>query len=95
MEQRLKRNIVFADHDLATDQVFGEMHVILCRNVLIYFDRALQARVIRLFSDSLDMGGYLCLGTKESLRFSGQEETFDVINTPLRIFRKRQLLHHA
>jgi chemotaxis protein methyltransferase CheR len=95
MEQRLKRNIVFADHDLATDQVFGEMHVILCRNVLIYFDRALQARVIRLFSDSLDMGGYLCLGTKESLRFSGQEETFDVINKPLRIFRKRQLLHHA
>ncbi|KZX66288.1 MULTISPECIES: CheR family methyltransferase [unclassified Alcanivorax] len=95
MEQRLKRNIVFADHDLATDQVFGEMHVILCRNVLIYFDRALQARVIRLFSDSLDMGGYLCLGTKESLRFSGQEETFDVINTPLRIFRKRQFPHNA
>jgi chemotaxis protein methyltransferase CheR len=95
MEQRLKRNIVFADHDLATDQVFGEMHVILCRNVLIYFDRPLQERVIRLFSESLDMGGYLCLGTKESLRFSGQEDTFDVINKSLRIFRKRQFPHHA
>lgn len=95
MEQRLKRNIVFADHDLATDQVFGEMHVILCRNVLIYFNRALQERVIKLFSDSLDMGGYLCLGTKESLRFSGQEESFDVINKSLRVFRKRQFQHHA
>ncbi|ASK33848.1 CheR family methyltransferase [Alloalcanivorax mobilis] len=91
MDQRLKRNIVFADHDLATDQVFGEMHVILCRNVLIYFDRQLQGRVIQLFSESLDMGGFLCLGTKESLRFSGNEEAFEVVNKPLRIFRKTQL----
>lgn len=91
MEQRLKRNIVFADHDLATDQVFGEMHVILCRNVLIYFDRPLQQRVFKLFGESLDMGGFLCLGTKESLRFSGNEESFEVVNRPLRIFRKRQM----
>src|SRR5690606_23960007 len=49
MDQRLKRNIVFADHDLATDQVFGEMNVIVCRNVLIYFDRDLQQRVFKLF----------------------------------------------
>jgi len=95
MEQRLKRNIVFADHDLATDQVFGEMHVILCRNVLIYFDRPLQQRVFKLFGESLDMGGFLCLGTKESLRFSGNEEAFDVVNRPLRIFRKRQLRPNA
>ena len=95
MEQRLKRNIVFADHDLATDQVFGEMQVILCRNVLIYFDRALQERVIRLFNDSLDMGGFLCLGTKESLRYSGHEEAFDVVSVPLRIFRKREFIHQA
>lgn len=90
MDQRLKRNIVFADHDLATDQVFGEMHVILCRNVLIYFDRDLQERVIRLFSESLDLGGFLCLGTKESLRFSGNEEAFEVVNKSMRIFRKKQ-----
>ena len=95
MEQRLKRNIVFADHDLATDQVFGEMHMILCRNVLIYFDRELQQRVIRLFSDSLDMGGYLCLGTKESLKFSGQDDTFEPIDESLRIFRKRQFLNNV
>ena len=95
MEQRLKRNIVFADHDLATDQVFGEMHVILCRNVLIYFDRPLQQRVFKLFGESLDMGGFLCLGTKESLRFSGNEESFDVVNRSLRIFRKRQMRPNA
>ena len=95
MEQRLKRNIVFADHALATDQVFGEMHVILCRNVLIYFDRPLQQRVFKLFGESLDMGGFLCLGTKESLRFSGNEESFDVVNRSLRIFRKRQMRPNA
>ena len=86
---------MFADHDLATDQVFGEMHVILCRNVLIYFDRPLQQRVFKLFGESLDMGGFLCLGTKESLRFSGNEESFDVVNRSLRIFRKRQMRPNA
>jgi len=90
LDQRLKRNIVFADHDLVTDQVFGEMNVILCRNVLIYFDRELQQRVFRLFFDSLDMGGVLCLGTKETLRYSGLEEAFEAIDERLRIFRKRQ-----
>ena len=95
MEQRLKRNIVFADHDLATDQVFGEMHVILCRNILIYFDRPLQQRVFKLFGESLDMGGFLCLGTKETLRFGGNEESFDVVNRSLRIFRKRQMRPNA
>lgn len=91
LDQRLKRNIVFADHDLATDQVFGEMNVIVCRNVLIYFDRELQQRVFGLFSESLDLGGYLCLGTKESLRFSGCEQDFEPVVGDLKIFRKRQL----
>lgn len=92
MDQSLKRNIVFADHDLATDQVFGEMNVILCRNVLIYFDRPLQQRVFRLFHDSLDMGGVLCLGTKESLRYSGLEDEFEPIDEQQKIFRKRQMM---
>lgn len=91
MDQRLKRNIVFADHDLATDQVFGEMNVIVCRNVLIYFDRTLQERVFRLFRDSLDLGGYLCLGTKESLRFSGQDQEFEAIDQEMKIFRRKQV----
>lgn len=92
LDQRLKRNIVFADHDLATDQVFGEMNVVVCRNVLIYFDRPLQKRVFGLFRESLDMGGFLCLGTKESLRFSGCEEEFEPVVRELKIYRKKQTI---
>lgn len=88
MDPRLKKNIIFADHDLATDQVFGEMQVIFCRNVMIYFDRELQRRVFRLFYDSLDMGGALCLGSKESLRFADCADQFDVIDKAQRIYRK-------
>ena len=91
MDQRLKRNIVFADHDLATDQVFGEMNVIVCRNVLIYFDRQLQERVFNLFRDSLDLGGFLCLGTKESLKFSGGEHDFEAVDAEMKIFRRKQV----
>lgn len=89
MDPRLKRNVIFADHDLATDQVFGEMQVIFCRNVIIYFNRELQNRVFRLFHDSLDIGGTLCLGNKESLRFAECADQFDVIDKAQRIYRKR------
>ncbi len=89
MNSNLKRNLVFADHDLATDQVFGEMQVILCRNVLIYFNKVLQQRVFQLFYDSLDLGGALCLGTKESLRFATCEGGFEVVDAAQRIYRKR------
>lgn len=88
MDPSLKKNIIFADHDLATDQVFGEMQVIFCRNVMIYFNRDLQNRVFRLFYDSLDMGGTLCLGSKESLRFAECADQFDVIDKAQRIYRK-------
>lgn len=91
MDQRLKRNIVFADHDLATDQVFGEMNVIVCRNVLIYFDRPLQERVFNLFRDSLDLGGFLCLGTKESLKFAGGHHDFEPVDAEMKIFRRKQV----
>lgn len=90
IDQRLKRNVVFADHDLATDQVFGEMNVIVCRNVLIYFDQELQSRVFRLFSDSLDLGGFLCLGSQESLRFGKCENEFEDVVAQAKIFRKKQ-----
>jgi chemotaxis protein methyltransferase CheR len=66
----LKERIVFADHNLVTDGVFGEMNVILCRNVLIYFNKKLQNRVVKLFLDSLAPAGFLGLGSKESLQFS-------------------------
>jgi chemotaxis protein methyltransferase CheR len=70
LDPSLKERIVFADHNLVTDGVFGEMNMILCRNVLIYFTKNLQNRVINLFLGSLAPAGILCLGSKESLQFS-------------------------
>jgi len=75
-DKNLRRNVVFSDHSLVTDAVFGEMHLISCRNVMIYFDRTLQDRAIGLFSDSLTRQGFLGLGAKESLRFSRHATTF-------------------
>jgi chemotaxis protein methyltransferase CheR len=74
--QGLKAQVVFADHSLATDSVFSEMHLISCRNVMIYFDRALQDRAVKLFYDSLVHRGYLGIGPKESLRFSPYAQAF-------------------
>lgn len=88
MENSLKENIVFADHNLATDEVFGEMDLIFCRNVLIYFTRELQDRVIRLFRDSLCEGGFLCLGSKESIRFSEHSSDFEDVALGEKIYRK-------
>jgi len=87
---QLRDNITFANHNLVTDRVFGEMHLILCRNVLIYFDRELQDRVLGLFDESLVRGGFLCLGTKESLAFSGVESRFEPIDKKAKIYRKRE-----
>lgn len=88
MNQFLKKNIVFADHNLATDGAFGEMNLIMCRNVLIYFDKQLQNRTIGLFRESLRHLGYLCLGTKESLRFFEYEDNFEPVIKSLKIYRK-------
>lgn len=89
--QPLKRNITFANHNLVTDGVFGEMHLILCRNVLIYFDRALQGRVLSLFRDSLDPRGYLCLGSAESLHLSAIQDCFEAVDEEARVFRRRRI----
>lgn len=67
---QLRENVVFSEHNLVTDSTFAAMHLILCRNVLIYFSRDLQNRVLNLFSDSLTHRGFLGIGTKESVRFS-------------------------
>ena len=85
---RLVRNIVFSQHNLVTDHSFAECNVILCRNVLIYFDRSLQRRVHSLFYDSLPMYGYLGLGNKESLRFTGFEDHYEAIDHREKIYRK-------
>lgn len=75
-DKTLRQHVVFSDHSLVTDAVFGEMHLISCRNVLIYFDRQLQDRAIGLFRNSLARKGYLGLGAKESLRFSDHAGSF-------------------
>lgn len=75
-DKSLIQRVVFSDHSLVTDQVFGEMNLISCRNVLIYFERDLQDRAIGLFADSLVRNGFLGLGAKESLRFSRHASRF-------------------
>lgn len=84
----LLQNVVFAQHNLVTDRSFAEFNVILCRNVMIYFDRALQARVHELFRASLVLFGVLGLGSKETLRLSGVEEAYEPINARERLFRR-------
>lgn len=89
MDRSLKKNIVFAKHNLVTDSVFGEMNLIMCRNVLIYFNKDLQNRVIKLFRDSLCYNGYLCLGSKEAISSSGFKDDFDDFVRNEKIYRKR------
>lgn len=84
----LTRNVVFSQHNLVTDSSFSEFNAILCRNVLIYFDKSLQARVHELFYNSLVMFGILALGSRESLRFSPYEDSYEQINGPEKIYRK-------
>lgn len=89
LNESLKKNIVFADHNLVTDGVFGEMNLVICRNVLIYFDKDLQNKVLKLFYDSLIPGGFLCLGSKESLRFADKANAFDTITEHEKIYRRK------
>lgn len=85
----LKKNIVWANHNLVTDWVFSEVHLVICRNVLIYFNRNLQNKVLTLFDESLISGGILCLGAKESLRFTDIAPRYLEIDPKQRIFKKR------
>ncbi len=87
-DQKLARNVVFAQHNLVTDRSFSEFHVIFCRNVLIYFDQNLQNRVHSLFYDSLVRLGMICLGSKESLKFSKYEPCYDRLDANEKIYRK-------
>jgi chemotaxis protein methyltransferase CheR len=88
LDQALRRRITFSDHSLATDSVFSEVHLITCRNVLIYFDHTLQARALGLFTEALVSRGFLGLGSKESLRFTAAAERFTEFSMPERIYRK-------
>lgn len=86
--RRLRQTTVFSEHDLATDQVFSEVHLVSCRNVLIYFDEALQHRAVGLFADSLVRGGFLGLGAHETLRFSSHGKAFTAFCENERIWRR-------
>lgn len=88
MASHLKDNMVFSEHNLGTDGVFSEMHLVMCRNVLIYFDKDLQNRVLGLFRESLRFRGYLCLGSKENIRFSNQAFAFDTVDAKNKIYQK-------
>jgi len=87
-DRKLRRNIVFADHSLATDTVFSEVHLVSCRNVLIYFNPSLQDRAIALFRDSLVHRGFLGLGSKETLQFGTHAHEFEALVMPQRIYRR-------
>jgi chemotaxis protein methyltransferase CheR len=87
MNQDLKKNVIFAFHNLATDWVFTEAHLVVCRNVLIYFDRELQDRTLELFMESLARRGVLALGAKESLRFSSVAKKFETLDHVHKIYR--------
>ena len=87
-QRSLVENVVFAQHNLVSDRSFNEFNVVVCRNVMIYFDRALQDRVHRLFYESLTMFGVLALGAKESIRFSPFEDRFEDLDASERLYKK-------
>ncbi|MEJ8755955.1 protein-glutamate O-methyltransferase CheR [Pontibacter sp. H259] len=87
-DSSLVKNVVIYPHNLATDFSFNEFHLILCRNVLIYFNRELQERVFRLFDESMVSLGYLALGKKETLAMSGISSNYNFVDKNNRIYRK-------
>jgi len=94
MDRALKKKITFAHHNLVSDQVFGEMHLIFCRNVMIYFNKKLQERVLNLFDQSLIRGGFLCLGNRESLRAFRLSEQYTSLDMRNKIYRKHMIHSH-
>lgn len=88
-DRSLRSRVLFSDHSLATDNVFAEMHLVSCRNVLIYFDRQLQERALGITTSALMRRGFLGLGPKETLRFSKRNDDFDTFDEPQRWYRKR------
>jgi chemotaxis protein methyltransferase CheR len=89
LDRSLRQRAVFSDHSLVTDEVFAEVQLVSCRNVLIYFREALQDRAVGLFKDSLSRKGFLGLGAKESLRFSAHYQAFKDFDPAQRIYQKR------
>lgn len=89
MDPSLLDRVLFSQHNLVTDQVFNEFQLICCRNVLIYFNKDLQNRVLKLFYDSLVPFGYLALGMKESLLFMDVRPQFEAVSESVKVFRRK------
>jgi chemotaxis protein methyltransferase CheR len=87
-QRSLVENVVFAQHNLVSDRSFNEFNVIICRNVMIYFDRALQKRVHTLFYESLANLGVLALGQKEAIQFSPYEDRYEELDVVEKLYRK-------
>lgn len=88
MDRSLKQNIIWAEHNLVTDTDFAEVQMVVCRNVMIYFDRDLQDRVHQMFHRSLVNGGILCLGAKESIEHTPIRHYYSPLDRRFRIYKK-------
>jgi len=88
MDSELKKKIVFSQHNLVSGKSFSEMNMIVCRNVIIYFDKELQNRVLSLFNGSLIDKGILCLGSKESIQFTSSRNQFGELVGKEKIYQK-------
>jgi len=89
IQAHLKKRLTFALHNLVIDKAFGEMQMVVCRNVLIYFNDYLQNQVLDLLWESLEYGGFLCLGDKETLAFTPAAARFQVVDERHRIYKKK------
>ncbi len=89
IEKKLKNKLVFSNHNLTRDGVFSEVQLIVCRNVMIYFDKQLQNKVLELFTEALVPGGILALGSKETLSFSSVSELYVPIDKKWKIYKKK------
>jgi chemotaxis protein methyltransferase CheR len=88
LDRSLKEAILFADHSLATDSSFAEMQLVSCRNVLIYFDKTLQERALSVLYGSLCRRGFLGLGLRETLRYTGHANVFGEFDAEARIYQR-------
>lgn len=89
-DRSLSERMIFANHNLVTDSSFNSFQLIFCRNVLIYFNKNLQDRVLELFDQSLELNGFLGLGTKESIRFSSIASAYKQLSGKEKLWRKQK-----
>ncbi len=90
VNEMIRKRITFASHNLATDNAFAEVELVICRNVMIYFNPALKRRVYQLFYDSLQSCGMLCLGDKESFDFTSMPNRFEEFDRQAKIYKKQE-----